>query len=77
MRRIEFYVGSGEVSASAVVTILSLVSVRAEPDTVKGWTQHERVLAYDWAYRIHLRASDNPVRLRPRPTFIPVDWGTP
>lgn len=77
MRRVGFYVGSGQISAESVAMMLSLVHVNAEIETVRSWTQLERVLAYDWAYRVHLRASDNPTPVRARPTFIPVDWGTP
>lgn len=30
-----------------------------------------------WAERTHLRASDNPVRVPPRPTWLPAPWQGP
>lgn len=35
------------------------------------WTQEQLDIAYDWAMRCHFRASDNYVRVPPRPDFIP------
>jgi hypothetical protein len=39
-------------------------------EAIKTWTPNEMSLAYDWAIREHLAAGDNPVRRRPRPSFI-------
>jgi hypothetical protein len=34
------------------------------------WTDLERLIVYDYAIRAHLSASDNPVRVRPRPRLL-------
>lgn len=76
MRTISLY-APRPVEVEALITLLSLVCVVAQEETVKSWTELEKALAYDWAMRCHLSASDNLVQARPRPMFIPVDWGTP
>jgi hypothetical protein len=38
-------------------------------DAIAKWSKYELLLAYDWAVREHLAASDNPVQRRQRPTF--------
>jgi hypothetical protein len=41
------------------------------PEQTAAWTRLERVTAYDWAMREHLAASDNLLRRRARPSFLP------
>ncbi len=40
-----------------------------QPGDIETWTPLECALAYDWAMREHLHASDNIIHRRPRPTF--------
>jgi hypothetical protein len=40
-------------------------------DQIKNWSQEQRDEAYDWAMRIHFKASDNSyVRVPSRPEFL-------
>lgn len=70
--RITFYSPRAGLLTEVVHSVLELVIHDQTLPTlqdVESWTWNERAMAYDWAWRIHLRASDNPVRRRPRPTF--------
>jgi len=61
---------SGLATPSIVEDVFSLVGItpRSNP---KDWTQSQLSQAYDYAIRLHLRASDNRgVRLRPKPRFL-------
>jgi hypothetical protein len=69
--RVSFY-RPRDLTAEVVVAVLSLVGVRVERSIVERWTKLELLLAYDWAMRNHLRASDNPARLRDKPWFVQV-----
>jgi hypothetical protein len=60
----------GELTAQLVTDVLGLVSVTVPPAAAEPWTRMERLLAYDWAIREHLRASDNPVPRRDKPSFV-------
>lgn len=66
--RVEFLVPAGEITDKLLADALSLVG--AVIPAVRSLTKYERILAYDWAMREHLRASDNLCRARPRPSFI-------
>lgn len=59
-----------DLTASVVRDALALVGVNTALDTVSTWTRNELALAYDWAMREHLHASDNRVRQRPQPAFV-------
>jgi hypothetical protein len=53
--------------------MLLLVGAEVSPVIIARWTLHEQALAYDWACRRHLRASDNNhVPSRPKPWFVTV-----
>ena len=52
--------------------LFSLLGLHLEIKTVICWTINERRLAYDWAMREHLAASDNVVQRRPRPSFTKI-----
>lgn len=60
----------GELTADLVRDALALVSVKVADDALAQWTPTELLIAYDWAIREHLRASDNPVRRREKPWFV-------
>jgi hypothetical protein len=62
---------SGEVTAVVVEDALSLVGIILPTNLAKEWTQEQRDQAYDYAIRLHLRASDNfRVRLATKPAFL-------
>lgn len=70
--RLTLKVPTGDVTAEMVHDVLGLVVHNRTLPTesaIHAWTFHEKLLAYDWAMREHLSASDNPVRRRPRPSF--------
>jgi hypothetical protein len=75
--RLEVLVPRGELTAVLVRDVLLLVQVTVPLGTVESWTRFERLLAYDWAMREHLAASDHPASLRrDRPSFIPAPGTT-
>ena len=67
-----FYHPSDRLTAELVCRVLELVSVKVDPAIAERWTEIELLVAYDWAIRSHLRASDNPTRLREEPWFVRV-----
>jgi hypothetical protein len=61
----------GELTGQLLQDMLSLVGTEAPAGQLDRLTPNERLLAYDWAAREHLRASDNTsVRRRPKPRFL-------
>jgi hypothetical protein len=58
------------IDSTTVSAVLGLVSVDIGPEWIIRWTDNEKIMAYDWAMREHLSASDNPVRRRPKPYLI-------
>ena len=70
-RRFEFLVPDGEITDSLLGDMLLIAGASVPPAAVlTSLTKFERILAYDWAAREHLRASDNVVRPRSRPSFL-------
>jgi hypothetical protein len=62
---------AGELTGELLRDVLGLVGVTIPAERADGLTPNERLLAYDWALREHLRASDNTsVRARPKPSFL-------
>jgi len=61
-----------ELSGEVVSSVLELAEVKVDPGICEKWTELELLVAYDWAWRIHLRASDHPIRFREKPWFIEV-----
>ncbi|EJN11803.1 hypothetical protein PMI42_04817 [Bradyrhizobium sp. YR681] len=63
----------GVVNAEICFGSLLLVGdVDVSPEMVATWAQDQMDLAYDWAMRVHLHASDNnDVFVPERPDFIP------
>jgi hypothetical protein len=49
---------------------LELVSTKVPLDVIKGWTWDQRAEAERWAGLLHLKASDNPVRVPPVPEHV-------
>lgn len=78
MSRIEFFTpasitdGRQKIAASQVINALLLAGISLRTYQVQPWTHLERLIAYDWAMREHLSASDNPVHLRDKPHFVTV-----
>jgi hypothetical protein len=72
VRRPEFLAPAGGLTTEVVCNALRLAMREPVPPAVivGRWTEHERMLAYDWAMREHLRASDSLVRPRPQPWFV-------
>jgi hypothetical protein len=68
--RVIFYSPAGPLTAQNMRLILMLVGINAPEHAITHWTELEMVMAYDWAMRVHLRASDNRVMMRPCPYFV-------
>lgn len=72
--RVRFYRPQGGLTEGVIMSVLSLVAAEIEDyparEAVRSWTEMERLVVYDWAWRVHLKASDNPVHMRPRPDAI-------
>jgi len=62
------------ISDQTMESVLQLVVHNLAPECIcliERWTRIERLVAYDWAMREHLRASDNyMVRRREEPSFV-------
>lgn len=67
--RIEVYAPSGD-GIEPVRDALALVGVSLPVAALEPFTRYELLLAYDWAWRTHLRASDAVVRMRLKPAFL-------
>jgi hypothetical protein len=65
-----FYIPA-ELTPDAVHAEIRIAALDGPPlEVVRGWTEFELLIAYDWAVREHLRSEgSNPVMRRPRPTF--------
>jgi hypothetical protein len=71
MPRIEFWKPEGELTPQVLSDVLGLVSSEVSPVLIQDWSLHERMMAWDWAWREHLRASDNStVRRRQKPWLV-------
>lgn len=68
--RIRLIAPKGTITPEITIDALSLTGIYVSDEIVNRWTHLERLLAYDWAMREHLHASDNAVKLRPRPSFL-------
>jgi hypothetical protein len=62
------------VDEETLSDILALVGYDASPEEIHEWPLDRRVEAEVWAARVHLRASDNPIRVPPRPEWMPAPW---
>jgi len=63
--------------APQVVRDVMTLAASDVPDlgVVRAWTRNEQLLAYDWAMREHLAASDGLARRRERPAFTRAPGG--
>jgi hypothetical protein len=61
---------AGDVAAAEVHTALLLADVEVPITTIEEWTEEQRRAAGTWAMAIHLDASDNDVRVPPKPMFL-------
>lgn len=61
----------GELDGPLLKRVLQLVSVDVTVSTAERWTKLERLIVFDWAMREHMAASDQPVKRRERPSFLP------
>jgi hypothetical protein len=59
-----------ELSVEVVAAVMGLVGSDVPESEIEAWTEMERLVSYDWAIRCHLRAADNPTRLRDKPNFV-------
>jgi hypothetical protein len=59
-----------ELNPHVVRNALGLVDVHILDESAGRWTELELALAYDWAWRMHLRASDHAVKQRDKPSFV-------
>lgn len=54
----------------AISDLLGMVEVDAAVDVVVKWSDEEAFAAMHWAWKSHLRASDNIVKVPPMPAFL-------
>lgn len=60
----------GARNNKAVGDLLAMVDVDVPDDVLSGWTDEQAFLAQHWAWKYYLRASDNIVKVPPRPDFL-------
>lgn len=53
----------------ATQDLLGLVSLRVSAKEIKSWSTSRRLKIEHWAAKVYLRASDNNVRIPPKPKF--------
>lgn len=63
----------GPIDVNTLRDLLALVSVSVSLRNLRRWSDEERALAEQWAAKSHLRASDNIVRVPPRPPCVSRD----
>jgi hypothetical protein len=68
--RPDLWTPEGTLDPELLSDVLILVGVHIPAAQMERWTRLERVLAYDWACRLHLRASDNLNHARQKPWFV-------
>jgi hypothetical protein len=56
--------------SDVLASLLALVDVDVPRVKILGWTRQQRERAFAWAGAAHLSASDNPVRVPPKPKFL-------
>jgi hypothetical protein len=54
--------------------LLGLIGYSVTLQALRAWPLAKRVQAEVYAVRARLRASDNPVRVPPRPAWMPEPW---
>lgn len=53
---------------------LLMVGIDVSETFVESWHPFCRAAAEVWAVRVHLRAGDCPIRVPPKPNFLPQAW---
>lgn len=66
--------GKPERLFETVSDMLGLIGYSASAEVVKSWSLRKRVEAEVHAANVHARASDNPIRKHPRPSWMPGAW---
>lgn len=56
--------------ADIIETALLCVGIEIPKAILNSWTNHQTEQAFNWASRLHLAASDNNIRIPPKPDFI-------
>ena len=75
--RIELF-ADATATAQDLRDLLLLVGEDVPVERIGQWAPLERCVVADWAARVHLRASDNLARERPRPSLLgPVEEPRP
>lgn len=64
---------ANDLTASIVQDALLLAGCDIALKTILKWNMMQWSVAYDWAMRVHLRASDNIIRVPNRPKFLPIE----
>lgn len=59
-----------DVPLATLAVFLEMAGKHADQDVCAKWTSRQRIQAADWAGAVHLRASDNQVRVPPMPDFL-------
>jgi len=62
--------GPNDITVNVLVDILALVSLDAPKSLVAGWGQKTRKEVEAYCLAVHLRASDNIVRVPPKPVVL-------
>lgn len=66
-----------ELEPETIRDILSLVGYTAELSTIEAWPLRKRVEAEVYAASVHMRASDNPTPVPPKPEWMGEPWKGP
>lgn len=58
------------IDPNELADILELIDEEYPPDVIAGWTDAQREEVAGWAGAVFLKASDNPVKVPPKPDFM-------
>lgn len=58
-------------TTSTIQSILGLVSIEVDIETINSWTEEQQDQVIRWAGAVHCRASDNNCRVPKKPDFLP------
>jgi hypothetical protein len=58
------------IETTLLQDVLLMVNVDLPRELLCRWSVQERAIVEDWACRLHLRASDNIVRVPPKPDLV-------
>lgn len=64
-----------DLTDQVVADTLILVGISVPEANIAKWSDMEKLMAYDWAMREYLNASDNHVRRRAKPYLVTLcEW---